>query len=58
MGKYQEAKSTYNKLLKACSKGLVPEDEVKRIKANMEWYTKKHIDEITRQTKQRKPAKV
>ena len=57
-GNYQEAKTAYNKLLKACSKGLVPESDVKRIKANMEWYTKKHIDEITRQTKQRKPAKV
>ena len=45
MGKHAEARSCYNKLRKACNKGLVPEAEVKRIIANQEWYTKKHEQE-------------
>ena len=53
MQKFAEAKSCYNKLLKACNKGLVPEHEVKRIKANQKWYTKKTIDEVQRQKAER-----
>ena len=42
----------YNKLRKACNKGVVPEHEVKRIIANQEWYTKKHEQEKIKQLQQ------
>lgn len=51
MRKYSEAKSAYNKLIKACNKGLVPESEVKRIKENQKWYTKKSIEQMEKQLK-------
>lgn len=51
MGKYGESRTTYNKLRKAINKGVVPESQIERIKANEKWYTKKHEEEIIKRRK-------
>ena len=55
MGKFDEAKSTYNKLRKAINSGLVSPQHVQRILDNEKWYSKKHIDDMKKAKIQPKP---
>ena len=51
IGKYDEAKSTYNKLRKQINKGVIPEDQITRIKENEKWYNKKHLESMKSRAK-------
>ncbi len=51
MGKFDEAKTTYNKLRKAINNGLVSPQHVQRILDNEKWYTKQHIDTMKKTSK-------